>query len=130
MDKELTIQEQVYYSNYNLIDECDLCGKPFPITNRNDGNEYLEFVGTQLLCPKCRSWLYLYGMITVPILQPSLMFYKIPVSVALIPIMTSNTTPSGIATSIGGIFPPYYAFDGNSSTYWSGPGTPKGRDNG
>ena len=37
-------------------------------------------------------------MISIPILQPSLNFYKnVPISLPLIPVMTSNTAPSGIA---------------------------------
>jgi hypothetical protein len=56
MDKELTIDEQVYYANYSLQDECDNChDNAVPILNDNDGRPYLEIVGTQLLCPKCRS---------------------------------------------------------------------------
>ena len=51
MDKELTIEEPVF----DLIDYCDLCGKPSPITNNNDGSDYLEYNGIQLLCPKCRN---------------------------------------------------------------------------
>jgi len=51
--KELTIEEQVYYGNNALIDVCDLCGKYFPITNGNDGNDYLTLIGNQLLCQKC-----------------------------------------------------------------------------
>lgn len=47
--KELTIEEQ----EYDLIDVCDCCGEYFPITNRNDGNDYLTFNGSQLLCQKC-----------------------------------------------------------------------------
>ena len=40
---------------------------------------------------------------------------------AKVPVMTSNTTPSGEcseAVSYGGNYPPYYAFDGNTSTKW------------
>ena len=55
MDKELTIEEQVYYGNNALIECCDLCGKPFPITNRNDGEDFVEYSGVQLLCKKCRN---------------------------------------------------------------------------
>ena len=56
MDKELTIEEQIYYGNNALIDICDIChDNAVPILNDNDGRPYLEFVGTQLLCPKCRS---------------------------------------------------------------------------
>jgi len=52
--KELTEEEEeVYYANYNLVDVCDLCGKYTPITNRNDGNDYLTFTGIQLLCQGC-----------------------------------------------------------------------------
>jgi hypothetical protein len=53
-NKELTIEEELYYFKYALIDFCDLCGKPFPITNRNDGEDYLEYNGVQLLCNKCK----------------------------------------------------------------------------
>ena len=60
MDKELTIEEQIYYANYNLLDECDNChDNAVPIFNDNDGRPYLEFIGYQLLCPKCRTGLYL-----------------------------------------------------------------------
>lgn len=43
-----------------------------------------------------------------------------PVLTALIPAMTSNTAPSGTcsASSFQGGAPPYFAFDGNSSTQW------------
>lgn len=40
-------------------------------------------------------------MISLPILQPSLNFYRNVSSIALIPIMTSNTTPSGIVNGDG-----------------------------
>lgn len=39
-----------------------------------------------------------------------------------VPTMTSNTTPSGECISSGnysGSYPNYYAFDGNSSTFWN-----------
>lgn len=51
--KELTFEEQVYYANNALIDVCDCCGEYFPITNRNDGNDYLTLIGNQLLCQGC-----------------------------------------------------------------------------
>lgn len=45
--------------------------------------------------------------------------YVLDVSV---PVMTSNTTPSGECISYGAnpSYPNYYAFDGNDSTYWVG----------
>ena len=51
--KELTEEEQVYYANNALIDICDCCGEYFPITNHNDGDDYLTFIGNQLLCQGC-----------------------------------------------------------------------------
>jgi hypothetical protein len=47
--KELTNEEQIY----DLIDVCDLCGEYVPVTNRNDGNDYLTLTGNQLLCQCC-----------------------------------------------------------------------------
>jgi hypothetical protein len=53
--KELTFEEQVYYANNVLIDVCDCCGDYFPITNRNDGKDYLTITGNgySLICNKC-----------------------------------------------------------------------------
>ena len=51
--KELTQEEIDYYFNFELIDVCDLCGENFAITNYNDGDNYLTFVGNQLLCQDC-----------------------------------------------------------------------------
>jgi hypothetical protein len=53
-NKELTIEEELYYFKYALIDICDVCGEYVPITNNNDGNNYLEYNGVQLLCNKCK----------------------------------------------------------------------------
>ena len=54
-NKELTIEEELYYFKYALIDECDNChDNAVPITNRNDGEDYLEYNGVQLLCNKCK----------------------------------------------------------------------------
>lgn len=41
-------------------------------------------------------------------------------AIALIPIMTSNTTPSGVVSAItaDSNYPAYYAFDGNDDTVW------------
>lgn len=46
-------------------------------------------------------------------------------TVPLIPLMTSNTSPSGIVTAQNtrdndgyGTYAPYYAFDGRRNTYW------------
>lgn len=38
--------------------------------------------------------------------------------IALIPTMTSNTTPSGTVSASAETQPAYYAFDGNEDTYW------------
>lgn len=42
--------------------------------------------------------------------------WAVPITV---PVMTSNTTPSGVASSNNEGQPAYYAFDNNSGTYWS-----------
>ena len=52
---ELTWEELVYYANYNEIEECDLCHKYFPILNGNDGKDFVEYNGVQLLCFTCRN---------------------------------------------------------------------------
>ena len=54
MENELTIEEEVYYVNYALIDICDLCGNYTPILNYNDGKNYLTLTGTHLYCQKCK----------------------------------------------------------------------------
>jgi len=60
----------------------------------------------------------------IAILQPSLFYYRSspPTSSALIPVMTSNTSPSGIASSTAIEFPAFeaawMAFDNNNSTIW------------
>ena len=50
---ELSLEEMVYYGNFCLVDFCDCCGDYFPITNRNDGDDYLTLIGNQLLCRGC-----------------------------------------------------------------------------
>ena len=57
-------------------------------------------------------------MINLPCLKPSLLFYTPP---PLIPLMTSNTTPSGLCYtgSLVWSYPAYYAFDRNDNTYTS-----------
>ena len=54
MNEELTEQEMVFYANYGLIGECDGCGdNAVPITNRNDGKNYLTITGNKIYCQKC-----------------------------------------------------------------------------
>lgn len=52
MNEELT-EEKIHYVNYSLLDICDGCHDYFPITNYNDGENYLTWVGKHLYCQKC-----------------------------------------------------------------------------
>lgn len=59
MEKELTEQEEIFYGNYGYTNECDLCGKTYPIHRydpyrEKDNDNYLEYNGKQLLCLKCK----------------------------------------------------------------------------
>ena len=53
MNKELTEEEMVFYSNYALIDMCDCCGNYFPITNRHNGEKFLTIKDNGIYCQKC-----------------------------------------------------------------------------
>lgn len=52
MNEELT-EEEIHYVNYSLLDICDGCHDYFPITNYNDGENYLTWVEKHLYCQKC-----------------------------------------------------------------------------
>ena len=53
----LTHEEEIYYANYNLIDLCDECSDYVPITNYNDGSNYLTFIENKVVCQKCMKFL-------------------------------------------------------------------------
>ena len=53
MNTELSIEEEVYYGNYGLIDVCDLCNNEVAITNYHDDKNYLTLVGSKLYCQRC-----------------------------------------------------------------------------
>lgn len=53
MNRELTEQEEVFYSNYGLIDKCDCCSDDIPIHNHHDGKNYLTITGNKIYCQKC-----------------------------------------------------------------------------
>lgn len=52
-DNGLTLEEEIYYANYGENSMCDLCGNYVGMINWNDGDNYLEYTGTQFLCLKC-----------------------------------------------------------------------------
>jgi hypothetical protein len=52
---ELTEDEVIYYANYGMCEECDLCGRFMGYINYNENDSYIEFNGVQFLCNKCRS---------------------------------------------------------------------------
>jgi hypothetical protein len=57
-------------------------------------------------------------MIILPTLKPGLLYYK-KLPNPLIPIMTSDTSPSGVAFSPDEFLSPaWYAFDNDIGTYW------------
>lgn len=49
----LSIEEEVYYTNYGLIDMCDCCQDYYPIHYYQDRKNYITFTGKQFLCQKC-----------------------------------------------------------------------------
>lgn len=54
----LTPEEEVYYSNYALIDLCDECGDYFPIHNHHDNAyDFLTWANGRLYCQGCLKWI-------------------------------------------------------------------------
>ncbi len=52
-DAGLTFDEEIYYANYGLVDECDLCHNMVAITNYHEGDNFLTLTGSKLYCCKC-----------------------------------------------------------------------------
>ena len=52
-EEPLTVDEEVHYANYGLVEICDVCGNYFSIRDYRDQTNFIEFNGKQFLCQKC-----------------------------------------------------------------------------
>ncbi len=56
--KELTEEEQVYYANYGMCEDCDICGDLRGYINYHEGGIFIEYYLGKFICCKCKEIIY------------------------------------------------------------------------